>query len=616
MILPGMLRRFIKVFRGDVSPALILLSAMLGVTFGMTPGFYGVHVALLVIALIININIGVFVLFAFFGKAFCFAAAPLLFQVGRGAQDHAPGLLSTLGSLPIAGVTDFSRYSVAGGVVLGPILGMFLGVLMMLSVVRFRKKWLELDTHSEKFRAWHSSGWVRFLERILVGKRADPSEVLKRRTKYIRTPGILAAIVLVVLAGFALRSIKDDVVTDYTARSMTGVNGAEVDLARVILDPLAGQFSIKELQATDPAKPAQNRVAFNDLSAKVGLLDLSRGRIIMDNISLSKVRFDEPRTRPGAVLPAFSAAPAEPFDINRFKVTEDDLAKLESYVNDAKGLREWMDKIQKWLPERRATSPPPPVPQSYLEYLSARAPLSPTPHVLVKQLSLEGVKIPIDHIGMTNIQCSNLSDAPSGAGLPVNIDFKSTEHPVSISFIGHYEKDGGSAEIKAEFADYDLQKLQARLNRGNPVQFQGGTASGSIDGRASRDSVDIAIHVRIKGMRVQTAGKGIFGLDPQVTAEALKVLENINTTIRLVGPLNELRIVFDGKSLTKEFRDALVRAGKAELAKRADALLAGRLPGGVPSVGKVIEDPLKTGQDFIGNLTSQPAKSGSSKKKP
>jgi len=181
----------------------------------------------------------------------------------------------------------------------------------------------------------------------------------------------------------------------------------------------------------------------------------------MDNVALSNLRFDEPRKHPGTVLPGAPESAAEPFDSNRFKVAESDLAKLDSYVNDAKGLREWLDKIKQWLPERKNAPPLPPIPQGYLEYLTARAFRTPTPHVLIKQLSLEGVKIPIDEIGMSNIQCRNLSDAPSGAGLMVTFEVKSTQHPFSISCIGHFEQNAGDVEIKAEFADYDLQKLQA-----------------------------------------------------------------------------------------------------------------------------------------------------------
>jgi hypothetical protein len=43
-------------------------------------------------------------------------------------------------------------------------------------------------------------------------------------------------------------------------------------------------------------------------------------------------------------------------------------------------------------------------------------------------------------------------------------------------------------------------------------------------------------------------------------------------------------------------------------------LIGGRLPAGVPSAGKVIEDPLKAGKSLLGGLTSQPASLGGKKK--
>lgn len=616
MILPGTIKKLIAVFRGDVAAPLILLSVAMGITFGLIPGFYGVHVFLLIAALIININIGAFVLSSLLGKTVCFAAAPLLFHVGRWVQDHWAGLLAMLGSIPFVGVTDFSRYSVAGAIVLGPILGALLGLLVMSSVGRFRRTWLELDTKSPKFRDWHSRKWVRFTEWLLVGKRADPAVVLKRRAKYVRIPGVVAALVVVALSVVGLRFVQDAKVNDVATRSLTSANGAQVDLAGIDLKPLSGLFSVRGLQMTDPAQPARNRVAVGEMTAKVGLFNLTLGRIVMDNITLSSVRFDEPRASPGRVLPTSPEPEPEPFDINRYKVSEADLAKLDAYWNDGKGLREWLEKAQQWLPGRKERPPPPQTPQAYLEYLTALAPWSPTPRVIIKRLSLEGVRIPLEQIGMSNILCENLSDAPSTAGLPVTIAVKSSEHPWSISVVGHFDRNPGIAEIKAEFADVDLQKLQESMNRNNPVQFRGGTAAGRIEGTASRESIDLSIHVKTTGMRVQTAGRGIFGLDPEVTSEAMKVLENIETTLRLVGPITQPRLVFDGPALTKQLRDALVRAGKAELVKRADAVIGGRLPGGVPSVGKVVEDPLKSGKDLLGGLTSQPAGFGGKKKKP
>jgi hypothetical protein len=46
----------------------------------------------------------------------------------------------------------------------------------------------------------------------------------------------------------------------------------------------------------------------------------------------------------------------------------------------------------------------------------------------------------------------------------------------------------------------------------------------------------------------------------------LKVLNSLETTIRIVGPVTEPRLVFDAKGLQDAFKDALVKAGKQKLA--------------------------------------------------
>jgi len=135
MLLPSSIRKVVAIFRGEVSPVLILLSVLLGFWFGLTPGWYGIHVALLVLALVLNVHIGIFLLFAGFGKALCFAAAPLLYHAGQWAQGALSPLLNLLGALPVLGVTDFSRYAVAGAAVLGPVVGLVCGLLLALGSI-------------------------------------------------------------------------------------------------------------------------------------------------------------------------------------------------------------------------------------------------------------------------------------------------------------------------------------------------------------------------------------------------------------------------------------------------------------------------------------------------
>ncbi|MCH8053067.1 MAG: hypothetical protein IH895_03330, partial [Planctomycetes bacterium] len=132
--------------------------------------------------------------------------------------------------------------------------------------------------------------------------------------------------------------------------------------------------------------------------------------------------------------------------------------------------------------------------------------------------------------------------------------------------------------ITAEFNDIDLADLQKDLSSKNPVAFKGGTASAKIDGRLGRDMIDLGISVDTKNMTIESAGGGALGLDPQITGEALKVLEDIDTTLRLVGPLTAPKLVFDVPALREEFRAALLKAGKDQLAGRLGDLIGDKLP--------------------------------------
>ena len=108
--------------------------------------------------------------------------------------------------------------------------------------------------------------------------------------------------------------------------------------------------------------------------------------------------------------------------------------------------------------------------------------------------------------------------------------------------------------------------------------FKGGTASAKIDGRAGRDMIDLDITVATDNMAVESVGGGALGLDPQITAEALKVIQDIDTTVRLVGPLTQPKLVFDVPALREEFHAALIKAGKDQLADRLGDVIGKELP--------------------------------------
>jgi uncharacterized protein (TIGR03546 family) len=225
MFLPRSIRKLLAIFRGSVSPVMIFISIMLGFWFGLIPDFVGIHVALLVLVFLLNVHLGLFLLSAALGKGLCFAAAPVLYHIGIFAQNNLSGLLNALASVPIIGLTDFSRYAVAGALIAGPVIGAVAGLLMARSVIGFRRTLLKFEEGSEKFKKWYSNRWVRILDRVLIGKRTkDAKALFSAKTKIIRKAGVAIAVVILGGSAVAMHFIKDSIVKDYAVKTMTKVN--------------------------------------------------------------------------------------------------------------------------------------------------------------------------------------------------------------------------------------------------------------------------------------------------------------------------------------------------------------------------------------------------------
>ena len=142
MFIPKPFKKLVAILRGDVAPLLIFVSVMLGFWFGLTPGWYGIHVALLVVVLILNVHIGIFVASAGLAKALSFAAAPVLYHTGAWVQESLAWLVQFPAAVPVIGVTDFARYSVCGALLLGPLLGSLAGAGLAYAPVWFRtRRW-------------------------------------------------------------------------------------------------------------------------------------------------------------------------------------------------------------------------------------------------------------------------------------------------------------------------------------------------------------------------------------------------------------------------------------------------------------------------------------------
>lgn len=599
MILPRFIRKLLAVFRGSVSPTFIFLSVALGFWFGLTPGWTGFHTVIVLAVLILNIHLGLFLLSVGVGKALCFAAAPVLFHVGSVVQSHLGALLRLLASIPIIGMTDFSKYSVAGALIVGPVVGVIAGLLMTRSVISFRRMLLKLEEGSERFKKWYSNRWVRILDRLLIGKRAkDAKALFAAKTKVVRKVGVVLAVLILGGAFLVATILADVMVKDKVTGAMTRANGAEVNLNKLDLSVFSGAVAAAGLQVTDAENPRNNQLAVEKMAADVSVYDLLLGRLVMENVEVSSVQFDQEREKPGKVLEREKEEPVA-FDPCDFEVTAEDLAKLEKYFKDAQKLKEQLQKLRKWLPKGgkdKAPAARKQVPDEYLGYLEAKAPVRPSPRVMAQKAVLDKVQIPSPMFGNSRIALANVSDAPAAAGLPVMVEIKSNDTPahMELQFDYSQQDEQGGPKISGTFEGLDLSKTQSSLSEEAGLTVESATASGRLLGRLTNQAIDLTINVAIKDLKAKAQGDGILNLGARRSSEILDVLQDLETTIRVVGPVTEPRLAFDVKGLTEQFKQALVKAGKEALMREIDEQLGEKLDG---KLGEKLPDGMKDALD-------------------
>ncbi len=569
MLLPGPIKKLVAIFRGNVSPLFILISTLLGFWFGMMPHFTGFHIMLIIVVLILNVHIGLFILSAFIGRGLCYVAAPLLYHVGVWAHGSLAGIYNFLGSLPIIGLTDFNTYSVAGAFIVGPIVGLAAGLLLARSVISFRSMMLKLDEKSDAFRKWYSKTWVRILDVILIGKRTKDVKSMFVKTKLIRKAGVVLAVLVIGGTLVAAHFLKDTKVKDFASEKMTNINGAEVNIDQIGLSLLNGSLSAGGIQVTDPQNPSNNQLAVGKIAADASVYDLFLGKVYMEKLELSDIQFGQKRSSPGKIVEKKVEEETKEFDPNEYKVGMGDFAKLEKYFKDIKAYKEKIQKIRKYLPSGKdEKSTEEQKPQKYLDYLVAQAKTSLTPRFMAKLAVLDKVQIPSELFGNSKIQLSNLSDAPEAAGLPIVLDMNSLETNSKVNMKIDYSKE--TPELSGTFDAFDMTRIQSMLSDSAGLVFKGGTASGKFSGTATKQALDLTMNLNIKDLSAEGQGNGVLGLGRDVTNESLSVLNNLSTTIRIVGSPSNPQIVFDVKGLTDEFKQALVKAGKNKALEEFD----------------------------------------------
>ena len=186
--------------------------------------------------------------------------------------------------------------------------------------------------------------------------------------KWLRK-GLIFFLCLAVLFSFVWFVLVDLFIERIVEKYGTDIVGAKVELdnADVTLFPVG--FALKRLQVTDPYSPMTNALEIERIACSVDGIKLLRRQVIIDEMTLDKVRFNTSRKESGAIPGKLNTVPGslkkragkvlllpslEIPDVNEILEKEDlrSVALAKLLRNDIRDEKERWKKILKELPDK------------------------------------------------------------------------------------------------------------------------------------------------------------------------------------------------------------------------------------------------------------------------
>jgi uncharacterized protein (TIGR03545 family) len=131
--------------------------------------------------------------------------------------------------------------------------------------------------------------------------------------KLIRWPGLIAFFVIFSLIAAIIILFLDFWLKLAAEKGLASTTGAEVNIAQVSHTFSPFGVTLKGIQLTDPATPAQNQVQADEMTAQIELGPLLLRKVIIDDLKVKGVQFAQPRESEGAVYRSATSAIKEKF---------------------------------------------------------------------------------------------------------------------------------------------------------------------------------------------------------------------------------------------------------------------------------------------------------------
>lgn len=577
-------RQLGKILRGNATPFQLVAACVLGALLGFAPGITQAPAlyALLVAALLtVNANLGLALLVMGLARLLSFVVVPLSFRVGELLLDGpTSGIAHALVNAPVLAWCGLEHYAVAGGQLIGLVVGTLVGLGLSATVSGFRRRMVAARDNPSRIKELAAKPWARALTWLLfggAGKQTWEQKLARRVGNPVRIWG--AALILVALVGvyLAQQALAGPVARHGLRVGLEEVNGATVDVGTVELDIGDGRFVVSGLALADPNALERDLFRAERLEADVDQADFLRRRVHVARVVVSEAKSGSPREQAGERT---ARKAAEVYEETRQKLPdiedlkdlslEDVLVEYEVWKERLAQARRWLERLSgdgaegedvETLAERLERE----VRERGWLNVEAEHLVDDAPTFRLSELVVDGLDTSYLPGRVFDLRGSELSTHPSLVDAPPRLALASRDGEVGFEIdLAPVSRAGGDGALRFHWKGFAIDTAMSKLKLLGEPPFRGGTLDLELDGAwdAGRIGwIDLPLKVTLRGTTFS-----MQGVDPTP-------IDELVLPIGLSGPIDAPRIRFDSSALS----DALVAAGKRELATRVQQHLGGEL---------------------------------------
>lgn len=575
-------RKIGKILRGGAGRKEIFLGTLCGVLIGFNPSVSFTLTLAILITLILNANFSFVILGAALGKVLCLILSPLLFHTGyfiihnMGMED----LFRSLCNAPVTALMDLNIYAMIGSLPYALVVGIAVGSALGSAIIRIRKKMLEADQHVIIGKTFGNKV-SRLLLRLAFGKsKLSLDDEIPKKAPLFRKSGIILVASVVVIGLLLEFLLLDIVVKKGIQSSISSTTGAEVNIEKAHFSMAGGKLEIENLQITDPDKPTHNLIQLESLTVDTSVQDLLRRSYVIDHMAGHTLKKDVLRDRPGKVYikTEKEKVASEAEAAEEGKSLDEYLAKAEDWKKYAEKARDYLEKRKENIKAAKSGKQPKASKEAamadarQLGYLKAAADLvADRPAWTVRKLEIHDAEL-----GEKRPAClisgRELSSHPELNGKPAIIDITpegatTPEAKLVLRFDDPEARHGLSADIR----DINLGGM-VETSDSFPIDIREGTADIRTDGTFSTDALQLPFVITVHDLKANVEeGETVMGMDAETATEIFSSIQQLDIEGVLSGALESPRVEIDYDKLSANIKEALVAAGKKELAKRANA---------------------------------------------